>query len=491
MQLSKSDCMLYLRHPAWLWVKKHDPSKIPPVSEATQAMFDTGFLFENYAEQRFANAVRLGFDDYDSYQSLPERTQSALNEGTQTILQGRFEYGNYTFICDVIDVVQAKTIDLYEIKSSTGVKQEHIYDLAYQVMVLQGCGYSVRDVYVLHVNNQYVRSGEVDASQIVTCANVTDEVLANHAFTIQNATAALSTANSPTMPDPSPSNAKLGSLGEWLKIYRNINNVPENSIYDLATPGAKRLGELEAMGIQVMENIPNSFELTPKQQAQVRVVKSGLTYIDEDSIRTFLSTFEYPLYFLDYETYSGLVPYFDGQKPYEQVPFQYSLHVLDNPGSDLRHVEYLHRNNSNPVEELSASLQGHIGSNGTVITWNKSFEMSCNNRMGALAPNYAPFYEALNARVVDLMEPFKNDWYVDKDFLGSASIKKVLPVLVPQLSYKVLGIQEGNAAQRLWMEAVLDGKRDGDKDQILADLVEYCKLDTLAMVEIFKVLRRL
>lgn len=491
MRLSKSDYMLFLRHPAWLWVKKHDPSKIPPIDEGTQAMFDTGFLFENYAEERFANAVRLGFDDYDSYRSLPVRTKALIDEGAQTILQGRFEFGNYTFICDVVNFVHGKTVDLYEIKSSTGVKPDHIYDLAYQVMVLEGCGYTVRSVYVLHVNNQYVRSGDIDADQLVTCADVTTDVMAKRDFTSQNAAEALAIATSSTMPNPSPSLAKLGSMSEWLKVYRNIKEIPAHSIYDLATPGAKRLGELENLGVQIIADIPDSFDLTAKQQAQIVAVKSGLPHIDANKIREFLNSFEFPLYFLDYETYSGLVPYFDGQKPYEQVPFQYSLHILDGLDGQLRHVEYLHRENSNPVEQLSIMLQSHIGSTGTVITWNKGFEMSCNTRMGVLAPEFSPFYEAVNARIVDLMEPFKNDWYVDKDFLGSASIKKVLPVLVPELSYKILGIQEGSAAQRLWMEAVLDGKRDDEKEQILTDLVEYCKLDTLAMVEIFKVLQKL
>ena len=113
-----------------------------------------------------------------------------------------------------------------------------------------------------------------------------------------------------------------------------------------------------------------------------------------------------------------------------------------------------------------------------------SFEKSCNSLLGSLLPDYKDFYEGLNNRIVDLMIPFSNCWYVDKDFCGSASIKHVLPVLVPELSYKTLGIQEGGSAQRLWMEAVLDGKREGEKEKILDDLVEYCGLDTMEMINL-------
>src|SRR5665811_1822961 len=143
------------------------------------------------------------------------------------------------------------------------------------------------------------------------------------------------------------------------------------------------------------------------------------------------------------------------------------------------------RDSTNPAEPLSKTLKSQIGDAGSVITWNMSFEKACNKVLGELVPEYAEFYENLNSRIVDLMIPFSNGWYVDKDFYGSASIKNVLPVLAPDLSYKVLGIQEGGSAQRLWMEAVLDGKRDGEKEQILRDLVEYCGLDTMAMVKIY------
>jgi len=150
------------------------------------------------------------------------------------------------------------------------------------------------------------------------------------------------------------------------------------------------------------------------------------------------------------------VPYFDGLRPYQQLPFQYSLHILDAPDAEVRHVEYLHRSNSNPAQPLTEALMSHIGDTGTVVTWNMSFEKTCNTLLGELVPEHADFYTDLNDRIVDLMTPFSKSWYVDSGFKGSASIKKVLPVLVPELSHKILEISDGSTAQRLWMKTILD-----------------------------------
>ena len=488
IQLSKSDYMLFLRHPAWLWLKKHDKTMLPSVDAATQAMFDAGNDFEPYAESLFPGGVTLGFGTYAEYLSLTARTQQALDAGATTIFQGRFEYGQLTFICDIIIIVGDREVDLYEIKSSTSAKPEHELDLAFQMVVLEGCGFTVRNIAVIHVNNQFVRHGTISASDLTTTTDVTKAVKAKRKSTLENIELALKAVGSATIPDISPSHARLKSLSDWLVIYRGLTPVEPDSIYDLVAVGAQRIGELEAMGVTRLIDIPSDFELTDKQRLQVKATKQNKVLLQKGKIKAFLDSLTYPLYFLDYETMMSLVPYFDGLKPYQQLPFQYSLHILDAPGAELRHVEYLHRDNTSPAEPLSKALKSHIGETGSIITWNMSFESHCNTLLGSLVPAYREFYANLNARIVDLMVPFASDWYVDKDFHGSASIKNVLPVLVPQLSYKTLGIQEGTAAQRLWMAAVLDGTRDADKEQILSDLVEYCGLDTLAMVEIYRVL---
>lgn len=491
MQLSKSDYTTYLKHPAWLWIKKHAKTILPPIDPATEAIFETGHEFEQYAEALFPGGVTLGFSDYDEYLSLPERTTQALDEGVLTIFQGRFEHDQLTFICDVIQVVGNKEVDLIEIKSSTSAKPEHIVDLAFQMVVLEKCGYEIRNISVIHVNNQYVRNGEINAKEITAKTDVTESVKAARDFTLQKIDEALQVMALSECPDVSPLSADSKSFGEWLEIYKHLKSPKPGSIFDLCQMDAKTLQNLQTNNITLIKDIPADFVLKPKQRLQVEALRQGHPTIQADKIKEFLATFTYPLYFFDYETLGSLVPYFDGLKPYQQLPFQYSLHILDGPDAELRHMEFLHRDSANPAELLTKSLISHIGDTGTVVTWNMGFEKSCNSLLGTLLPEHADFYDKLNSQIVDLMTPFSKNWYVDADFCGSASIKKVLPVLIPELSHKLLDISDGSTAQRLWMEAVLDGKRPDEKDKILGDLIEYCKLDTLAMVEIFNVLRKL
>jgi hypothetical protein len=450
MQISKSEYMMFLKQPAWLWLKKNDPKKLPPVDENTQALFDAGHQFEPYAEAQFTEGITLGFSDYNEYLSLPQRTQDAIKSGTPVLFQPRFEWREFTCICDIVSLVGNNEVDLYEIKASTSVKVEHEFDLAFQTAVLEGTGLKVRNIYVVHVNNQYVRHGSIEAEKLTHTDDVTDKVRKRTEATARYMPLALAAAQEKTMPDPSPDLAKLGSKKSWLQIYEAI--------------------------------VPQTPKVYPADTAPT---------IQHDNLKNFLDGLEHPLYFLDYETMSGLIPYFDGHRPYQQVPFQYSLHIIREPEADVEHREFLHRENSDPCRPLVEQLNRDIGTMGTVLVWYEQFEKSRNSELGDMLPEYKESMEAINSRVVDLMLPFKNKWYDDPRCEGSASIKNVLPVLCPELSYKTLGIQEGGSAQRLWMEAVLDDKRTDQKEQILGDLIEYCKLDTFAMVEIYRKLASL
>ena len=491
-QLSKSEYMMFLRHPAWLWLKKYDKSKLPLPDDNLQATFDSGTEFENYAQRRFPDGVRLGFNNYGEYLSLPERTKKALDDGMKTIFQGRFEADNITCICDIIDVVEKNTVDLYEVKSSTKVKSEHYPDLAFQTVVLESAGLIVRNIAVLHVNSDYIKKGAVDPVGLSKVTDITNDVREIIEDTKHNIQSALEVINSPKMPDPSPRFANMGSLGDWIDIYKNLGKeVATYSIYNLFAVSSKRLGELEDLNITLIKDIPDDFKLTVKQQVQVTATKSGKRHIDKKLINDFIKTLTYPLYFLDYESAMSLVPLYDGNKPYQQLPFQYSLYTIEKPGSEPKHSEYLHRDSSHPVPALLKRLKEDIGSTGTVLVWYKNFETKRNMEMADMFPEFDEFLEDINSRVVDLMGPFSNGWFVDKDFFGSASIKNVLPVLVPELSYKELGVQEGASAQRLWMEVVIKKNPDIPSEKLFSDLVEYCKLDTLAMVRIWKVLQNL
>jgi len=495
MDLSKSDYMLFLKHPAWLWLKKHQKNLLPPIDDNTQAMFDNGHLFEEYAEKIFEGRVlKLGFDmsipnDYDN---LLHKTEEALKKPPQFLLQARFKVGRLTCICDVIEFVGDHQINLYEIKSSTKVKTEHHYDLAFQVEVLEQIGLEIKQIFVVYVNNRYVRQGAIDISQLVVKSEVTDQVNHLKKITTHQIEKALKVMDSYQRPDLSPTHCRLNSFQEWMKIYQNIEPFDDQSIYNLYILNAKTLIELEKNNIKNITEIPDDFNLSEKQFRQINSFKAQKPNYNLPAIKKFLDRLEFPLYFLDYETLAHVIPPFDKLKPYQQLPFQYSLHVLNEPDGKTQHFEYLHQTNQNPAQPIAHQLINDIGEKGSILVWNMSFESSCNLLLASYNQDLKTKFQKINLRIIDLMIPFSEGWYVDYRFKGSASIKNVFPVLENKLSYKELDISEGGSAQRIWMDVFLNNNPQHlDQEKVMADLLKYCSLDTLAMVKIYHFLRKL
>jgi hypothetical protein len=236
-------------------------------------------------------------------------------------------------------------------------------------------------------------------------------------------------------------------------------------------------------------DIPEELALRPKQLVQIQTTGDNKRIIDKERIGKFLDTFMYPLYFFDYETFSGVLPKFDGCQPYGDYPFQYSLHILDSPKAKLKHEEYLHQENSNPMPCLLEKLKTDIGESGTILTWKMSYEKGCNDRMAGFYPEHKEFLGSLNQRINDLIIPFSEMWFVDKDFFGSASLKNIMPVLVPELSYKELGVSDGLQARRVWTQTIFEDKNQDQREKALSDLSKYCTLDTYAMVRILEKLQ--
>jgi len=244
------------------------------------------------------------------------------------------------------------------------------------------------------------------------------------------------------------------------------------------------------MGIEDIKDIPEDLDgLNQRQLNQIKAAKSGKRTIDKEKIKEFVDDFEYPLYFFDYETLSSVIPLYDGMKPYKDYPFQYSVHILDSPEAELRHEEYLHDKNSNPVPELIKKMKKDIGKRGTILAWHATYEEKCNERLAEVYPEHKEFLLNLNKRMVDFKIPFSKGWFVDPKFYGSSSVKYVLPALVPELTHSDLDVSEGLHARRLWTKTILEDENTWAKDKVLKELSDYCTLDTFAMVSLLEELR--
>ena len=481
MPISKSDYMLFLRHPALLWLKKHEPNKIPPVDVATQQRMDSGYVFEEYAEKLFPNAIKIGFTSPAEYRTMLSRTAEAWKNGAKCVAQGMYKSGELTCITDVLEA-DGDGYTLIEIKSSNSDKPEHVMDLAFQRIVLEANGYKIHKCQVLHANSKYRRDGDVDPNALTKITDVTDKVEKILDKTEADATKAVSVANSDIIPAIDPLIAKSNAFADWLEIRKELEpKLPNNSIYNLPKIGYRVAKNLIAQNIGTIDEIPkNSALLSHGTEKYWKALSKGGQFINTEELRHFLDSIEFPVYYLDYETVPNPVPIWDKTSPHQQVPFQYSLHIKRAPNTEIEHFEYLHGNTDCPICGLLLSLSKQIETEGTILVWNQSFEKKRNQEMALYSPEHAGFLSSVNDRVIDLMDPFSDDLIMDPAFMGSTSIKDVLPVMIPDFSYNDLEIKDGGSAASEWQRVTLS--EAGDKATVYNDLKKYCERDTEAMV---------
>jgi hypothetical protein len=221
----------------------------------------------------------------------------------------------------------------------------------------------------------------------------------------------------------------------------------------------------------------------------VNIAQKGVTEIDDSTISERLAVLTYPLQFLDYETFNNVIPDRDGIRPYQQMAFQYSLHTMREPGRPCEHTYFLSEGDGHPPLEMAKKLRSDMGEIGTVIVWSQGFENTINKHIAESHPEFAGFFGEVIAKTFDLRKIFSDQLYMHPEFKGRDSIKKVLPVLVPELSYKDLDIREGMTASISWFRMVDGRYADMEREQVHRALLDYCHRDTEAMVEIFNVLR--
>lgn len=296
MSLSKTDYMLFLRHPAWLWIKKHAKHLLPPVDVALQARFDEGHAFEPYAEQRFPGLVRLGFSDFASYQALTSETTQAWQSGVSAIAQGRYEDGSITCISDIVSR-DGEGYVLTEVKSGTSAKPEHTFDLAFQRVVLEAAGFPISRCEVAHVNRAYFRAGEIDPRALVSITDITEEVVGQIENTRARIDQALDVAASPNMPDPAPEHARLKSYDEWLEIRQKLDPpLAEDSIHRLPFMNAERATGLIEAGIRAIDAIEDPSVLSKSTRRYLNARSHVSRTVNQEALDRFLGEIAYPVY---------------------------------------------------------------------------------------------------------------------------------------------------------------------------------------------------
>lgn len=492
--ISKTDYLVWRDCAKNAWIKKHKPEiyYASELSAFERLIIDTGNEVDNEARGLFPGGVTVDGRD----EQAEEDTQKFLGQKIRNIFQPVFRNESFLAACDILQYdEETDTYAIYEVKASNELdKNVHFYDLAFQVNLLRMCGLKVTGAHLVHLNREYIRKGEIEITKLFSIDDVTAEIEALCPEVLGEMEQAYTYLSKEEEPKGNCLCKETRGRSKHCTTFKHSNpEVPAYSVHDIARIGLSKakLKELIDGNVLHIKDVPDEMKLTEGQRNQVDTYKYDKVMIDREGIRGELDALQFPLYFLDYETFPAAIPRFDGYFPYQQIPFQYSLHILHKDGGELEHREFLYMGTEDPAQYLVKQLQEDIGPTGSVIVWNKVFERGRNEEMGKLIPEARAFMDSMNSRLYDLMDVFKKQYYVHKDFKGSTSIKKVLPVLAPELSYKTLGIQEGATATESWNKVVTGKAGPEEAERIRADLLKYCGLDSYAMYAIYKALREL
>jgi hypothetical protein len=472
-----------------LYLNWHHPELKDKISVMQQAIFSQGTDVGKIAQQLFPGGVDAGIYVPANYARSIEMTSRLIREGVDVIYEAGFSFNGLHCFVDIL-VKDDEGWKAFEVKSSTQVKPVNLLDAAFQYYVITSCGLELADISLVTLNTSYLRVGDLDISQLFKIESVYQQVLKRQDKIKKDIEDFFLTLNEPTIPiiDIGP---HCTDPYDCDFIGHCWQHVPDYSIFNISRLGGIKKWELYRMGILRFEDIPPDFKLNDSQWQQVKSELKGETHIDQAAIREFLDGLKYPLYFLDFESFQPAVPIFDYSRPYQQIVFQYSMHIMEPGSSGLIHASFLaETDGTDPRIPFIRRLISDIGDKGDIIVFNKSFESSRLSELAASFPEYNDHVIRINARMKDLMAIFQQRQYYVPEMKGSYSIKQVLPAMVPGFSYDNMAIGDGGSASMAFTS--LFTEPDLEKIKITRDnLLEYCKLDTMAMVEILKVLKRL
>lgn len=482
--ISKTYFLAGLHCPKRLWLSICRPEDASPMSFAAEQRIKQGRAIGVAARESFKNGILIDGSLKHCLEESWELTVVGTEVGVECLFEPAFLYDDILVRCDVLRRLPSGNWEIIEVKSATKLKDEHIADLTLQHYVLEGLGLTIEKTSLMVVNPT-VRNWSVVEDRFCY-RDVTAAVLQWRKQLPQKLEEFRDLLMVPTAPA-----VPIGSHCDrpYVCPFKDNcwQNVPPLSIMDIPLLGQDKLVKLMEANIWKLEDIPGDFLLTHRQKAFIEKMQKGKPQIERPLLEKLFSPLQQPLYFFDVETYSSAIPRFAGLHPYERCIFQYSCHRLNLDGS-LEHFEYLHTEDSDPRLPLLISLLEHIGDRGSVVVYNQSFEKGVLQQLAATYPNYGIKVNDIISRLWDLQVVFKKA-YFHPGFHGSYSLKKVLPVLVPTLSHQNLAIKSGSEAPLVW-EGLLECTEPEKREEMGKQLREYCGLDTLGMVEIYRVLQR-
>ena len=481
IKISKSDYVLWVKCPNALWFKKFRKDLQP---EMNTAVLERGTAVGELACDAFPDGVRITAKPWE-YAAVAQ-TLDAMHNNAPFIYEATLSTptGEYCAV-DILRNNNDGTWDIIEVKSTTSPHEYHYLDASFQRFVFMSCGVRIRNCYIMILNKDYVRHGALNLSELFAMHPVESDDLRDMdvvAADIEKIRATLAAPVSDTV----ISKARCNKFYECGYKFHCWRNVPSYSVFDVFR-GATA-DEIYAQYGADLTKIPAELYSKQMYAGDIEAFLDNIDVVRPEILAEFTKNLTWPLYFLDYESIQPAVPMFDNSRPYQQICFQFSLHVQRAPGGALEHYEYLHEDAStDPRPGLIKRLIETIGNTGSVIVYNQSFEEVRNREMATDFPEYADALGAINSRMVDLLIPFRYRGLYRPCQCGSASIKQTLPAFVPDMSYTNLGIHNGTEASEQFMAFMCGTQTPEQTSQMLTNLREYCGQDTLAMVRLLDV----
>lgn len=485
--LSKTKYLDGLKCYKLLWYEYNRKEDIPEIDATTQAKFDQGKVVGELAQTLFPGGILLERD------YMPDRQAEKSAEATKLrkpLFEVELIYKQGYALADILNPVEKDAWDLIEVKSASSVKGEYYNDAAFQKYIYEGAGLKIRKCYLMYVNNQYIRKGAIEPKKLFATQDITkqcDELIPEIEQNIADMLEVIKKDDTPQIKVSSYCDSPYPCPLEdicWSFLP------PKDDIFCLYS-GTKKAYELMERGVLRITDIKDDVSLSHKQNIQVICHKSGKPHIDKKEIEKFLSELKYPLYFIDFETINPAIPAYENSRPFEAVPFQYSLFMVKDEGADPERHAYLAPGDKDPRYEILKQLKTLLGSSGSIIAYNAIFEKTTLRHASEAYPEYQDWVAGLEERVVDLLVPFRGFFYYHPGQKGSASLKNVLPVMT-NASYDSMEIDEGGMASMEYSRIIFGKNIDEtDRRRVRAALEKYCDLDTKGMIDILRELKTL
>ncbi|MCR4616478.1 MAG: DUF2779 domain-containing protein [Clostridiales bacterium] len=489
MNLSKSKYCRGIQCPKMLWMDKHMPEKAADMGK--EEIFKTGDEVGDLAMGYFGSFVEVPYADNKS--EMIAKTAELIDSGVENICEASFGYKGLFCSVDILHR-NGDGWDIVEVKSSTKLHDIYLHDMAFQCYVLIKNGLNIKGVYNLHLNSEYVRNGELDLKKLFTLEDCTETVFDMQCDLPGNIEAISGYVDGAGDTEPYK-DISVSCEDPYECAYKGWcgRHLPSPSIFDVYRVSTKKKYEFYDSGIVSFEDI---IEKRPKlNKNQYRQIETAYYHlpdeVDKENIRACISEYTYPLYHLDFETTQFAVPPYEGMKPFQQMPFQYSLHVQQYAGAEPEHYEFLGKEGTDPRRALAEQLCADIPDNVCVLAYNMAFEKGRIKELAEMFPDLSAHLMSIHDNIVDLMVPFQKQYYYSEKLCGSYSIKYVLPAFCPddpELDYHALeGIHKGDEASAAFAD--LPNHTPDEIAVIRKNLLAYCRLDTLAMVKILDKLR--